>query len=215
MLIHGWLSSAAINWVLPGTSSLLARDYEVIAIDVRGHGLSDKPLREAAYGKELVEDIVRLLDHLMIKRAHIVGYSMGGVIAANFIANHPDRVLSGTLCGMGWLKEGGLAQHAFGQIAKNDPDASAHSLCGRSLAQLALTEAAITSIRVPVTILVGEKDDLITKLYIEPLHKLRQDWRIIEIENANHISCIVKPQFQNEIAAWLRRNTRPENHDSR
>ena len=39
----------------------------MIAIDVRGHGLSDKPLREAAYGKELVEDIVRLLDHLMIR----------------------------------------------------------------------------------------------------------------------------------------------------
>src|SRR5579871_2534631 len=52
VLIHGWLSSAGINWVLPGISSQLAKDYHVIALDVRGHGLSDKPTKEEAYGKE-------------------------------------------------------------------------------------------------------------------------------------------------------------------
>ncbi len=94
VLIHGWLSSAGINWALPGTSDLLARDFQVIALDVRGHGLSDKPTKDDAYGPELVEDVVRLLDHLKIKKAHVVGYSMGGIIAANFIVKHPDRVLS-------------------------------------------------------------------------------------------------------------------------
>jgi pimeloyl-ACP methyl ester carboxylesterase len=106
VLIHGWLSSAGINWALPGTSALLAKDHQVIALDVRGHGHSEKPLKDEAYGPELVEDVVRLLDHLKIKQAHIVGYSMGGIIAANFIVKHPDRVLTGTLGGMGWLKEG-------------------------------------------------------------------------------------------------------------
>jgi pimeloyl-ACP methyl ester carboxylesterase len=77
VLIHGWLSSAGVNWALPGISGLLAKDHQVIALDVRGHGLSDKPTKEEAYGPELVEDIVRLLDHLKIKKAHIVGYSMG------------------------------------------------------------------------------------------------------------------------------------------
>ena len=77
VLVHGWLSSATINWVLPGTSALLTKDYQVIAPDMRGHGHSDKPLEEKAYGQELAEDIRRLLDHLMIRKAHIVGYSMG------------------------------------------------------------------------------------------------------------------------------------------
>jgi pimeloyl-ACP methyl ester carboxylesterase len=206
VLIHGWLSSAGINWALPGTSALLARNYRVIALDVRGHGLSDKPTREEAYGPELVEDVVRLLDHLKIKKAHIVGYSMGGIIAGSFLARHPDRALSGTLGGMGWLKKGGVAEWAFARIGKGDPNATALAVCGRSLAKLALTEKEIKSIRVPVTILVGDKDDLVKKLYVEPLRKVRKDWRVVEIRDANHITCIFKTQFRKEIAAWLRKN---------
>jgi pimeloyl-ACP methyl ester carboxylesterase len=208
VLIHGWLSAAEINWTLPGTSALLAKDYQVIAFDVRGHGLSDKPAKEEAYGLELVEDVVRLLDHLKIKKAHIVGYSMGGIIAGNFIAKHPDRVLSGTLGGMGWLKAGGIAQGTFARIGRKDPNAKALALCGRSLAKLALTEEEIKSIRVPVTILIGDKDDLIKRLYVEPLQKVRRDWPVIEIKDANHLSCILKRQFREEIAAWLKKNSK-------
>jgi pimeloyl-ACP methyl ester carboxylesterase len=207
VLIHGWLSSAGINWALPGISALLAKNHRVIALDVRGHGLSDKPTKEDAYGTELVKDVVRLLDHLKIKKAHIVGYSMGGIIAGNFLTKHPDRVLSGTLGGMGWLKEGGVGQWGFAQIGKNDTEAKPVALCGRSLAKLALTEKQIKSIRVPVRILVGDDDKLIKKLYIDPLQKLRKDWTVIEIDDANHITCILKEQFRKEIAAWLKKNS--------
>ena len=203
VLIHGWLSSAEINWALPGISTLLAKNYRVIALDVRGHGRSDKPTKEEAYGPELVEDVVRLLDHLKIKQAHVVGYSMGGIIAGSFLVKHPDRVLSGTLGGMGWLQSGGVAQFGFAWIGKNDPNAKARALCGRSLAKLALTEEEIKSIRVPVTVLVGDKDNLIKKLYLEPLQKVRKDWPVIEIKDAGHLSCIAKTQFREEIAKWL------------
>jgi pimeloyl-ACP methyl ester carboxylesterase len=205
VLIHGWLSSAGINWALPGTSALLAKDFQVIALDVRGPSLSDKPTKEAAYGPELVEDIVRLLEYLKVKKAHIVGYSMGGIIAGNFMAKHPDRVLSGTLGGMGWLKAGSVAQWGFGQIEKNDHRAKAVAACGRSIAKLALTEKQIKSIRVPVTVLVGEKDDFVKKLYVEPLKKVRKDWPVVEIKGADHFSCIFKRQFGEEIAAWLKK----------
>lgn len=208
VLIHGWLSSAGINWALPGTSDLLSKDYQVIALDVRGHGLSDKPMTEEAYGAELVEDIVRLLDHLKIKKAHIVGYSMGGIICAKFIAKHPDRVLTGTLGGMGWLKEGGLGQAFFAMIGKNDRNAQAHAICGRSLAKLALSEEEIKSIKVPVTVLVGSKDELIKKLYVDPLQNVRKDWAVTQIKDADHISCAAKKQFREEIAAWLKKNTK-------
>jgi pimeloyl-ACP methyl ester carboxylesterase len=206
VLIHGWLSSTAINWGLPGTGALLGKSFQVIALDVRGHGLSDKPLQEEAYGLELVEDVVRILDELKIKKSHIVGYSVGGVIAAKFIARHPDRVLSGTLAGMGWLKAGSGAQWAFAQIGKKDPGAKAQAICGRSLARLALTEAELRAVRVPVFVLVGEQDDLIKGLYVEPLRNERRDWSVLEIRGANHINCIVKPQFKEAIAEWLRKN---------
>jgi pimeloyl-ACP methyl ester carboxylesterase len=206
VLIHGWLSSAGVNWTLPGTTELLAKDYQVIALDVRGHGLSDKPLKEEAYGPELVEDVVRLLDHLKIKKAHIVGYSMGGIIAANFMAKHPDRVLSGTLGGMGWLQKDGLGEMGFANLGKNNPKPDAPGLCFRSLAKLSLTEDELKSIQVPVTVLVGAQDDLIKKLYVEPLQKVRKDWRVVEIKDANHLTCVVQKQFREEIAAELKKN---------
>jgi pimeloyl-ACP methyl ester carboxylesterase len=206
VLIHGWLSSANVNWTLPGTSARLAKDFhfQVIALDVRGHGLSDKPTEEDAYGLELAEDVVRLLDHLKIEKAHIVGYSMGGIIAANLAARHPERVRSVALGGMAWLKTGGAAQWLFSRIGKDDPDAKARTVCGRSLARLALTEDEIKAIDVPVTVLVGEKDDLIKRLYVTPLQRVRRDWPVIEIKDANHINCILKEQFQEEIAAAIK-----------
>jgi pimeloyl-ACP methyl ester carboxylesterase len=208
VLIHGWLSSAGINWTLPGTTALLARDHQVIALDVRGHGLSDRPAKEEAYGPELVEDVVRLLDHLKVKKAHIVGYSMGGIIAGSFLVKHPRRVLSGALCGMGWLKKGGVGEWGFAQISKKDRNAGPLAVCGRSLAKLALSEEEIKSIRVPVTVLVGDEDNLIKKLYVEPLRAVRKDWPIVEIKGANHLTCIFKLQFREAIAAWLKKNTR-------
>jgi pimeloyl-ACP methyl ester carboxylesterase len=94
VLIHGFSSSLDANWGSFGIIDKLAKEFRVIAIDVRGHGLSDKPHDPAAYGMEAVEDITRLLDHLHVPRAHIAGYSMGGVITGKFITVHPDRTIS-------------------------------------------------------------------------------------------------------------------------
>lgn len=199
ILIHGWTSSGWINWTLPGTTGLLAKDHKVIVPDMPGHGRSDKPVREDAYGPELVEDVVRLMDHLKIGKAHIVGYSMGGIIAAKLIVRHPDRVLSGTLGGMGWLREGSWEQKFFADHGKDGKPAG---VCFRSLAKLALTENEIKSIHVPVLILIGDHDGL-KKCYVEPLAPVRPDWRVIEIKEAGHITCPFKPQFREEIRNWL------------
>src|SRR5262249_5072697 len=104
VLIHGAFSSADLNWRLPGTVKALAAHDQVIALDVRGHGHSDKPAREEDYGVETAEDVIRLLDHLKIEKAHIVGYSMGGMIAMKVVTKHPDRARSLTLGGMGWFR---------------------------------------------------------------------------------------------------------------
>ena len=144
VLIHGWLASGWLNWDLPGISDLLAKDHRVITLDVRGHGSSDKPLKDEAYGPELVEDVVRLMDHLKIKKAHIIGYSMGGIITAKFLVKHPDRAYSGLLGGMGWLREGSLDQKGF---AGGGKDGKPVGICFRSLAKLALTEDEIKSIK--------------------------------------------------------------------
>ena len=63
----------------------LAASYRVIAMDARGHGLSGKPHDPAQYGPEMGLDVVRLLDHLGLRRAHILGYSMGAHIVAQLV----------------------------------------------------------------------------------------------------------------------------------
>lgn len=106
VLIHGFTSSIDSNWRTNGIIDKLSSDFQVIALDTRGHGKSDKPHDAASYGTEMTEDVVRLLDHLEIDKAHIVGYSMGGFITLKLLTDHPDRFLSAVLGGSGWSEEG-------------------------------------------------------------------------------------------------------------
>ncbi len=113
VLIHGFTADIDKNWrtgFFPGAPGpmiipALAKNYQVIALDNRGHGKSDKPHDPKQYGKEMAEDVVRLLDHLKIKKAHVIGYSMGGMITAKLLETHPDRLLSATLGGHGGIRE--------------------------------------------------------------------------------------------------------------
>jgi pimeloyl-ACP methyl ester carboxylesterase len=201
ILIHGLYASARINWQMPGIVSLLSRKYQVIALDMPGHGESDKPTDEEAYGLEMVEDVARLLDHLKIQKAHIVGYSMGGMIAVKFMAKYQERVLSGAVCGMGWLRDGSFQQRMLGRI-QGRYGGRTPPVCARSLGELAVTEAELKGIRVPVIVIIGDRDPL-KRFFVGPLQLVRRDWAVIEIDDAGHLSCVVKTQFKEEIAEWL------------
>lgn len=106
VLIHGFAIDTYRQWGLPGIIKALAKDHRVIGLDLRGHGKSGRPTEVKQYGVEMVEDVVRLLDHLKIKKAHVVGYSMGSLITGKLLATHPDRLLSATLGGAGAIPEG-------------------------------------------------------------------------------------------------------------
>jgi pimeloyl-ACP methyl ester carboxylesterase len=106
VLIHGFTASIDTNWVQPGIVDRLDDDFMVVALDLRGHGQSDKPHDPAAYGDEMAMDVVRLLDHLKIEKAHIVGYSLGGFTTLKLVTMHPERFRSATLGGAGWRSPG-------------------------------------------------------------------------------------------------------------
>jgi dipeptidyl aminopeptidase/acylaminoacyl peptidase len=204
ILVHGLYSSAEMNWQLPGTFRMLAAHYHVVALDLRGPGKSDKPTEEDAYGQPMVDDIVRLMDHLKIERAHIVGYSLGGIIAMKFIVDHPDRVISGTLGGMGWLRTGSKLQEFWertpGREGNGTPPACVHGI-----GKLAVSEEQVKSVKAPMEILVGDHDRC-KQMYVEPLQKVRKDWRVIEIEGAGHLMCVAKEQFKEELVKWMDKN---------
>lgn len=201
VLIHGFHSSIKMNWQEPGIVGTLSRNYQVIAIDMPGHGESDKPEADSAYGTAMVEDIVKLLDHLKIRKAHIIGYSMGGMIAMKFIAQHQDRVQSGVIGGMGWLREGSVLQSIFGRMPEREGGATP-SACARSFGKLALTEAELRGIKVPVQVVVGDRDPT-KRLYVTQLEQVRKDWPVVKIKDAGHLNCVVKPEFKQSLASWL------------
>ena len=67
--------------------------YQVIAYDVRGHGLSSAPAGEENYTLEILsEDLHHLLEHLGVAKAYVGGLSMGGAITVGFAGRHPDMV---------------------------------------------------------------------------------------------------------------------------
>jgi len=106
VLLHGFTGSYARHWEAPGViAALEAAGYRVVAMDCRGHGQSGKPHEASQYGLEMVQDVLRLLDHLHIDRAHVVGYSMGGAIASQLVVSHPARLKTVTLLGAGWEGE--------------------------------------------------------------------------------------------------------------
>jgi pimeloyl-ACP methyl ester carboxylesterase len=105
-LIHGLAAQADVNWRWTGVGGKLRKEFRVITLDLRGHGLSSKPHDPAKYGVEMVKDVARLMDHLKIPRAHVAGYSMGGFITLKFLEMYPDRLISATSCAAGWEQPG-------------------------------------------------------------------------------------------------------------
>lgn len=93
VLMHGYTGTLDRHFIANGVFANLAKDYRVIAIDLRGHGKSDKPHDANAYGETMAGDVVRLLDHLKIPRAHVLGYSLGAMIAGRLAAMHPARLI--------------------------------------------------------------------------------------------------------------------------
>jgi pimeloyl-ACP methyl ester carboxylesterase len=86
----------------------LAKTYRVIAFDSRGHGKSDKPHDRAQYGREMGQDIIRLMDYLKLPKAHIMGWAMGARITAQQVTKNPERFLTvilGGSTGIGWSDE--------------------------------------------------------------------------------------------------------------
>src|SRR5262252_9200535 len=98
VLIHGYTDTAQRMWFTTGIAPVLAKHHRVVALDNRNHGQSDKPVPN---GPGRAQDVVELMDHLKIAKAHIHGYSMGGVLTAQLLAMIPDRFITAGFGGSG------------------------------------------------------------------------------------------------------------------
>ena len=181
LLIHGFASNSTVNWRNTNwIKTLNGAGFRVIAFDNRGHGQSEKLYELADYGAPIMaEDARRLLDHLGIARADVMGFSMGARIAAFLTFAHPERVRSVIFAGLGinMVKGAGDAEpvaaaletpnaeaiaddnargfRVFAEQTRSDRRALA--ACMRS-SRDKVTPEQLAAIKVPVLVAVGTED---------------------------------------------------------
>lgn len=224
VLVHGFASTAEDNWGGTGWIARLSAKYRVIAPDVRGHGLSDKPHEREAYGyARMGEDVTRLMDHLGIARAPLIGYSMGSSIAIELMLRRPGRFRAIVLGGIAY--DDGLedkadrdaisaAYRADDPATIKSPVAKAYRRFAESMpndlkALAALIDAErspfdpakLRSVRLPVLIVVGTEDNAIGDP--EPLAKMIPRARLVMLEGRDHMTAPADQRFKDVVLEFL------------
>lgn len=224
LLIHGFASSAVVNWRDPGwIRTLTAEGYRVLAIDNRGHGHSAKLHDPADYGGPVMaEDARRLLDHLGIRHAHVMGYSMGARISAFLALAHPARVRSIVFGGLGINMVRGMAgtgpiAHAleaesidavanptartFRAFAEQTgSDLKALAACIRS-SRDPISADDLRRIRCPVLVAVGDRD--VIGGAPQPLADLIPGAAAFVIAGRDHMKAVGDRAFKTRVLEFL------------
>jgi pimeloyl-ACP methyl ester carboxylesterase len=226
LLIHGFASNVAANWVDPGwVRTLTQSGRRVIAYDNRGHGRSEKLYDPDVYGAPLMaEDGRRLLDHLGIMHADVLGYSMGARIAAFLTLAHPERVRGLILGGLGInmvrgvVGSGPIAKaleapriedvindtarsfRAFAEQTKSDLKALAACIRGP---REKITPERLATIAVPTLIAVGS-NDVIAGSGAE-LATLIPGAQFLDIPGRDHMRAVGDATFKQGVLDFLTR----------
>ena len=225
LLIHGFASNGRVNWVDTGwVKTLVDTGFRVITIDNRGHGESEKLYNPDLYSApDMAEDARRLLDHLGIKRSHVMGYSMGARIAAFLTITHPSRVGAAVFAGLAARMitgVGGGAEIARGLEAPSLSDVTetqarafrifaeqtrgdlkALAACIKS-SRVKITEEMLATIKAPVLVVAGEKDDVSGE--VAPLVAAIPGAAGLTLPNRNHMNAVGDKMFKEAAVAVLR-----------
>jgi pimeloyl-ACP methyl ester carboxylesterase len=224
ILIHGFASSHGVNWVFPQwVKTLTHAGRRTIVFDNRGHGRSEKLYDPKLYTPWIMaRDAINLLDHLGVKRADVMGYSMGARIAAHMASVSPHKVRGLVIAGLGihlvdgeGLPEGiadameapSLEQlidpmqrmfRAFADSTKSDLRALAACMRG---SRHAMSEAEVAGIEAPALVCVGSQDDVAGEP--EPLARLFRDGRALVIAGRDHNKAVGDKHFKQGVLDFL------------
>lgn len=224
LLIHGFASNVQTNWIDTGWLRVLSEaGRRVIAYDNRGHGASEKLYDPAAYPAAMMaEDARRLLDHLGIARADVMGYSMGARIAAFLAMAHESRVRSLVFAGLGYNMVRGVG--APGPIARaleapsiddvtNDTARSFRAFAESTRSDLKALAAcirasrdkidpqALARVKVPVLVAVGTQDVIAGSA--ADLAALIPGARVLDIPRRDHMKAVGDRAYKEGVLAFL------------
>jgi len=226
LLIHGFASNRFVNWRDTGWVKVLTEaGYQVIALDNRGHGESEKLYGSAQYSAPMMaDDARRLLDHLGIAKAAVMGYSMGARIAAFLTMQNPERVrcavfgglASRMITGVGGAEAIGLAMEAATLADVTDRDARgfrifadstksdrrALAACIRS-SRVKIKEEALAAITVPVLVVAGELDEVAGN--VEGLTSIIPGSQGVVLPRRNHMNAVGDSGYKAAVLGFLGR----------
>jgi len=229
VLLHGGATSFRFNYGVFGwVESLNQSGFQVIGLDMRGHGKSDKPLVPEEYGtNKLASDVLAVMDELEVDEAFIVGYSLGSAVALHLIQTYPERFLKTALVatGDGLL---GYPPHTFSALlpvlaeAVSRPefpdDLPAHvAAYWTFVTQSGGSREAISSaakaeypalildlaaeIKVPVLVVSGERDPVLGQG--PRLAEALAQGEYLEIEKADHFNLAAKSSVKKAITEFF------------
>ncbi len=229
VLLHGFASNGRVNWESTGWTEFLAGlGFFVIVPDFPGHGRSDKPHDTRRYpAPEMAMDVARLLDHLSIARAHVMGYSMGARVAAFLALAHPEKVCALVLSGMaGNLIAGvGGAEDIARALRAEDPRAADVPGWARGFRQFAervgndlkalaacitasrtpIEAAALERLDMPILVVAGAEDDIAGDPARLMPH-LPRDAELVILEGRDHMNAVGDRRHKEAVAAFLKRH---------
>ncbi|WP_294318403.1 alpha/beta fold hydrolase [uncultured Sphingomonas sp.] len=221
VLIHGYFSDAATNWIKYGhAAKVAALGRRVIMPDLRAHGNSARPHDAAAYPPDaLARDGMALLAHLGLSDYDLGGYSLGArtVVRMVTMGAAPGKIVLSGMGLEGLLDTGRRAAHFrriltnLGSFERGSPEWMAEAFLkttgGDPVALLGILDTfvdtsreALAAIAQPVLVLAGEEDD--DNGSHRALAELLGDARLVETPG-NHMSAVVKRELGDAIAAFL------------
>lgn len=227
VLIHGYTDSAKRMWIDTGIAGKLAENHRVAALDNRNHGLSDKPTPN---GPGRAEDVLELMDHLGIEKAHIHGYSMGGGITGRLLASNPEKFITAGFGGSGIYEEDEALREAAAKLDPEMPEAEGvaaaayQRLRERAAAARAAAgsegESSRSSFRAPLDIDLSTVDVPVIAVngeYDRPYSKTQRMWRELKnftnviLPERNHMTAIavgvpMDETYVNELVKFVNAN---------
>lgn len=195
----------------------LAQNHRLILFDQRGHGLSDKPHTVAQYGREMGHDVIRLMDHLNIPKAHILGYSIGIAPIGMAITENESRFISAVFGGGTAIWEWGSAKDLFNQRnyerflntsrpqtlgpGMEDQDSIALANLRLGEKELVVSKQSFSELSIPILAIVGSEDPA-----LEAVENFKSTFPAIElivIEGGTHLSVPEHPEFIESIQRFF------------
>jgi pimeloyl-ACP methyl ester carboxylesterase len=228
LLIHGFASSREQNWKSTGWIDRLVRQgYRVVSFDLRGHGHSDKPHETQAYGDQMIDDILAVLNASGINDAFVMGYSMGAMLAIRFLMLHPERIRRVVTAGVGdnyfaeqrsWRESVAAAMLVDDPSAIVDDEARRFRIFGgqRGKDRLALSACmkaprytyppeALKASQRPVLVVAGENDPLVRSPLA--LAAAFADGRAVVLPNKDHMTAVGDPGYKRAVLDFFAATT--------